>query len=129
MSMELELILVHNRGSGFQSDALYATDTLNLDQDYSLFAQIDNEVMDEKGAKQVCKPKPVPPGFKIKRLEEEGDGWTNQTEDPYGKELTYVLAKELRKVKEEADWTDWNKAIFAMIKALPADFPVVLWWH
>src|ERR1043166_2417220 len=128
MSMELELILVNNHGRGFQSDALYVVDTLDLDQDYSLFAQINNEVMDEKGAKQVCKPKPVPPGFHVKKLDEE-KGWVRETEDPYGTELTYVLAKELCKVKEEPDWTAWNKAIFAMLKAHPSDFPIILWWH
>lgn len=127
MTMALELILAHNNGKGLLTEDLYTQDTLRLDQDYSLFAQIDNEVMGEKGAKQVCKPKPLPPGFQVKRLDEE-NGWKTEKEDMYGRELTYVLAKELCKVKQEDDWTDWNRAIFAMMKALPPDFPIILWW-
>jgi hypothetical protein len=130
MSMALELILVHNHGKGFQSDALYVQDSLELDQDYNLFAQIDKEWMGSYGkrAVQVCKPKPIPPGFKVMRLDEE-DGWKHEPETCYGEELTYVLAKELCKVVQGSDWTDWNKAVFAMMKALPADFPIILWWH
>lgn len=136
MSMGLDLILVHNHGKGFRTDDLYVSDTLGLDQDYSIFAQIDKEWMGSYGkdAIQVCKPKPIPPGFKVFMLEEEKDTYQLQKENMYGEEIEYVLANELCKVNElsetkEYRWTDWNKAIFAMMKALPPDFPIILWWH
>lgn len=60
-------------------------------------------------------------------LDEEG-GWVTEKEDAYGNPLTYVTAKELSGVDLEGQ-TAWNKAVFAMVKALPKDSPVVLWWH
>ena len=130
MSMALELILVHNHGKGFQKEDLYVQDLLALDQDYDLFAQIDKEWMGSHGenAVQVCKPKPIPPGFKVFKLEEEKDEWQLQKDNMYGEEIEYVLAKELAKVQVENS-TAWNKAVFAMMKALPPDFPIILWWH
>jgi len=128
MSMELQLIFAYNNGQGFLTDALYVTDQLDLDQDYRLFGHIDNEHMQEKGVKQVCRPKPIPPGFKVMVLGEE-EGWKQEKETPYGDKLTYVLAEELAKIKPEIWDTPWNKAVLAMIKALPEDFPIILWWH
>jgi hypothetical protein len=128
MSMELRLILAYNHGAYFGTDALYVTDELSLDQNYRLFGHIDNEHMAEKGVKQVCKPKPIPPAFKVMVLDEES-GWKEEAETPYGDRLTYVVARELAKIKSEIWDTPWNRAILAMIKALPEDFPIILWWH
>ncbi len=128
MSMELRLILAYNHGNYFRCEDLYVTDELSLDQDYELFAHIDNEHMGLKGVKQVCKPKPIPPAFKIMILDEE-KGWKEETETPYGDKLTYVTAEELGAIPAATWRTSWSKAIFAMIKALPKDCPIILWWH
>jgi len=127
MSMELELVLVRNNGRGFQSDALYVEDTLKFEQDYKLFAQIDNKWMKERGVRQVCEPHPIPPGFKVMVLDEE-KGWEPRAETNYDQKLTYVTAGDIAKIKPSFK-SDWNSAILAMMKALPADFPVILWWR
>jgi hypothetical protein len=128
MSMGLDLILVHNHGRGFQTDSLYVNDRLGLDQDYKLFAQIDNKVMGDKDAKQLCQPHPVPPGFKVMVLDEES-GWKQETTTVYGEALTYILAKEIAAIKPVRPLSDWNARIMAMVKLLPLDFPIILWWH
>lgn len=128
MSMELRLIFVRNRGSYFGTGDLYVTDELEVEQDYTLYGHIDNKHMCEKGVKQVCKPKPIPPGFKVMVLDEE-DGWKERKDAPHAGKLTYVTAEELAKIKPEIWKGDWNKAVLAMLKALPAEFPLILWWH
>lgn len=101
---------------------------LRLDQDYELFAQIDRKVMGDAGGdvKQVCMPKPLPPNVEFMAYDD--DGLKEMRTDMYGVGLTYVEAWELKKVKL-AGSSDWNKAIFAMIQALPDSYPVVLMWR
>lgn len=101
---------------------------LRLDREYDLFAQIDRGVMGDEGGdvKQVCKPKPLPPNVEFMVYNDEGLKETRT--DKYGEGLTYVEVWELKKVKLPVDSSDWNKAIFAMIKALPDAYPVVLMW-
>lgn len=130
MSMELELVFVNNCGRGFKSlDVLLAINTLSLDRDYGLFAQIDKDWMGShgKGIEGVCSPKLMPPGIDFQMLDEE-KGWATETENMYGELLKYVTAKELCRV-DLKEQTQWNKAVFAMVKALPPESPVVLWWH
>jgi hypothetical protein len=128
MSMDLRLIPVSNSGQYFGLGHIYVTDQLSLSRDYKLFAHIDNEHMGEKGVKQVCKPKPLPPGFEVMMLDEE-EGWKKESSDPYGSKLTYVTAEELLKIKPEVWWSPWDKGVRAMIGALPKEFPFILWWH
>jgi len=45
----------------------------------------------------------------------------------YGDGLTYVEAWELKKVNISEAMT-WTKAVFALIKALPDSYPVILMW-
>jgi hypothetical protein len=103
---------------------------LHLDQDYGLFAQIDRGVMGDAGGdvKQVCKPKPLPPNVEFMTYDDD-DGIKEMRTDKYGEGLTYVEAWELKKVKLDPESSDWNKAIFAMIKAIPDAYPVVLMWR
>lgn len=101
---------------------------LRLDRDYEIFAQIDKGVTGEghfEKIKQVCNPKPLPPNVEFMVFEEEGLKETRT--DHYDKGLTYVEAWELKKV-DVSEGADWTKAIFAMIKALPDAYPVVLMW-
>lgn len=109
--------------------SMVGSSTLRLDQDYELFAQIDKGVMDRHGeeVKQVCKPKPLPPNVEFMTYDD--DGIKEMRTDMYGEGLTYVEAWELKKVKLDPESTDWNKAIFALIKALPDSYPVVLMWR
>ncbi len=102
--------------------------TLDLDRHYKVFAQIDKKVMGDVGGdvKQVCSPKPLPPNVTFHVYEDEGV--KERRTDKWGEGLTYVEAWELKKVNA-SDSSDWNKAVFAMIQALPDSYPVVLFWR
>lgn len=103
------------------------TARLPLDRDYRLFTQVSKKVMGtEEDVEQICKPKPLPPNVKFDAYEDEGIK-TRKT-DPYGEKLTYVLAEELAKL-DLTGVSPWNRAVFAMMKQLPPDTPVILWWH
>jgi hypothetical protein len=126
--MGMDLTLCPHRHLG-PWDHHLAYDRLALDRDYDLFAQISLEVMgsEGKGIKQVCKPQKLPPRMKFQWYDDEGLEETR--EDAHGEPLTYVEAGELAKVVPSKDTGSWNAAVFAMMKALPKDTPVVLWWH
>lgn len=125
MGMDLTLYPHNDRIQNWRSQ--YSSPALRLDRDYEIFAQIDKNVMGEQGGKvkQVCKPKPLPPNVEF--IVYDDDGRKERRDDKYGEGLTYVEAWELKKV-DVSDACDWTKAIFAMIKALPDSYPVVLMW-
>lgn len=126
MGMDLTLYPHNERIQAWRS--MCGSSMLHLDQHYELFGQIDLGVMGDAAgkAKQVCKPKPLPPNVTF--MDYEDDGIKERRTDKYGEGLTYVEAWELKKVKV-SDSSDWNKAVFAMIQALPDSYPVVLMWR
>lgn len=100
---------------------------LRLDRHYELFAQIDQKVMgDQFNVKQICQPKSLPANVEFMYFDDE-KGVKVTREDKYGNGLTYVEAGELKKL-DLADSEIWTKAIFALIKALPDSYPVILMW-
>ena len=121
--MGLDLTLCPDR----HSDGLgwfLAHTRIDLDRHYDVFGQIS-----ETGRSSfvpVCKPQPLP---RDARFDWYGDdGIERKTVDPYGTKLTDVSAGELARV-DVSDSTPWNKAVFEMMKALPDDIRVVLYWH
>lgn len=124
MGMALTLLPYRNPGPWVEH---LAYDRLALHQDYMLFAQIDQGVMGKgRGVRQVCRPQRLP--IKMRLMWYGDGGIEDASEDPYGAPLTYVAAGELATV--DCGYTDpWNRAVFEMMKALPKDTPVVLWWH
>jgi len=102
-------------------------DRLNFSRQYHIFSQINEEVMGPNKLPAVCKPKPLPTTVRFSNYEDEG--LKERKTDPYGSPLTYVTAGELSKVKPRKETGDWNKAILTFISSLPAEMPVLLWWH
>lgn len=51
--------------------------------------------------------------------------------DPYGERLTYTTTTDLFTVKDHGAVQDnWqNRAVWAYLEQMPADWPVVLYWH
>lgn len=124
MGMDLTLYPHNGRIQDWRSQ--HYSPALRLDRQYEIFAQIDQAVMGkEDKVKQVCKPKPLPPNVTF--MVYNDDGLKETRTDKYGEGLTYVEAWELKKVNV-SEASDWTKAIFAMIKALPDSYPVVLMW-
>lgn len=99
---------------------------IDLGRNYELFGQIDSKMGRDETIKQVCTPQRLPPNVEFMWYGDEGIKATRT--DPYGDLLTYVEAGELAKV-DVPKGDPWNQAVFAMMKALPENTPVVLWWH
>lgn len=106
-----------------------ATSTLSFRRDYDIFTQIAGCRADEESPAQVCTPKPIPKGNVVLWYKDEGID--DSTKSPYGDRLTYVTAGELCKVKLDTRFPthQFNKAIFAMIRELPPESWVILYWH
>jgi hypothetical protein len=124
MGLDLTLIPCAYSTEKKFSEWILATTRLDLFRNYDIFGQIDSRGRGDGPV--VCNAKPLPPNVRFDWYED--DGIKERKEDQYGDKLTYVLAGELVKVKTK-DTCQWNKAVFAMMKALPADTPVILWWH
>lgn len=103
-----------------------AYDRMSLHRDYQIFGQIDKNMGRAEKIKVVCDPQRLPPGVRFTWYGDEGI--KDETENPYGDTLTYVEAFELAKVKVD-NTSDYNKAVFTMIRALEPRTPIVLWWH
>jgi hypothetical protein len=126
--MGLDLTLVPKQWGKFNPHArdwFLAHTRIDLDRDYYIFDQIENHR--DTGVRQVCDPKSMPGNVDFDWYYD--DGHRKTLEDPYGSPLKFVLARELTKVNLSAGASAWNKAVFAMIRALPPETPVVLWWH
>jgi len=88
-------------------------DRITLSQDYRLWEEIEKVE-----------------SYSVRKVDWYGDdGITEETTDPYGNKLRYVLARDLAKVTLSNDASLWNKAVFAMIRALNPEAAIVLWWH
>lgn len=74
--------------------------------------------------------KALPSAHQVEWYEEEGLGRT--TTDKYGDALTWLPAGVLGTILpavEEGDWGQQDRAFFALIRALPADKAIYLYWH
>lgn len=118
MGMDLVLLPLDSELVG--SDL--AVDRLGFHRDYELFGQLH----DFEGKKGGIKANAMAPGASI--LQYDDEGLTRASTDPYGTPLTWVSAKELKKLKASERTSSWNKAILAFITALPDDTVIVLWW-
>lgn len=70
-------------------------------------------------------PHPLPPRSRFSWYGDEG--LKDYTTDPYGTPLTYLTAAELLSVAPPEN--ERGPSVWAYLKALPPDTPVVLWWH
>ena len=95
---------------------------LRFDQDYKLFGQI----MEIDGSEPTIKSLAIPPQMWVTTYEDEGLNRTRT--DKYGTELTFVYAKELKKLRLPEDVSALNQAIKTFIDALPDDTPIILFW-
>jgi len=102
--------------------SVLAYNRLSFDRDSELFGQIT----DIDGSEPTIKPLAIPPQMWVTTYEDEGLDRTRT--DKYGTELTFVYAKELKKLKLPEDVSARNRAIKAFVDALPNDTPIILWW-
>jgi hypothetical protein len=73
---------------------------------------------------------PLPPQLEVIAVMNDEDAEEFTRVDHRGKQLTYIFARELKKVPWPDDLTEhWmSRAARAFVHALPDDVPVILWW-
>lgn len=100
---------------------------LAFDQDYRIFEQIEQFNYPRISKNPILHPQPIPPNLTVWFYEDEGIDKTR--EDPYGTGLTFLYAKEMKKLEIPEDASPLNKAIKSFIDALPGDMPIILQWR
>lgn len=80
----------------------------------------------------ICNPQPIPTGVTLVMHQDKGLNETH--EDHYGARITWTTAARLydvlhRVVNNGIYLTQWNRAIFIMLKALPSYQKIYLYWH
>jgi len=98
---------------------------------YSIFAQL-LDMREFEGATSrpspIIRPLPLPPQMVTQYFDEE-EGLKEGRRDSYGKELTFVYARDLKCLVVPSDSPSRNLAVKAFIDALPDDTPIILWWE
>ena len=128
MSFELTLLLLKGKeelGSRF----VRCYERLRFDQDYRIFGQlIDVSPYCQSGKSTISiRVNSLPPQMWVETYEDEGIKRTRK--DPYGDELTFVYARQLKKLKLPRNSSPKNRAIKAFVDALPGDTPIILEWR
>lgn len=93
---------------------LLATATLRFERDPILFGRLS----------QLSRP--LPDGLKVGSYEDEGLTYTDV--DRRGNRLTFCTPADVAALDAVAEGGEWNRAIFAFLRALPSDTRVVLYW-
>lgn len=128
MSVYLHLLVLEGEESLEQTRvALY--DQLTCDQGNEVlqqYCEMTNVALPE----HLITTKPIPPQMFIDihrgDYDELGRHWLR--EDPYGDELRFVYAGELKKLNIPKDASPRSRAVAAYIAELPDDNPIVLYW-
>lgn len=58
----------------------------------------------------------------------QDDGLDRSGEDAYGEPLMSLPAVKLLAARHD-DMSEWNRAVWAFLEAMPPETPVVLYWH
>lgn len=71
---------------------------------------------------------PLPPQMRVEIC--DGENTTRPvSKDRYGKDLTYVFAKDLKRLELPSQASQYTRAVKAYVDALPEETPIILWWH
>jgi hypothetical protein len=99
-----------------------AHDLIRVGQDTDLFKQI--EALPQLGIL-------APVACYLARNKEDETVYGEIENSPYGLRLTFTRAADLLTLKDhEAVRTLWrNRAVWAYLEQMPADWPIILYWH
>jgi hypothetical protein len=99
-------------------------DRLTFDPDDEIFHQI---IRGMPGERLKIKPCPIPRKMKVRMF--DGARVLETDSDGYGEYLTYVSVKQLKRLSIPQNASQKNKAIKALIDALPDELIFFLYWH
>jgi hypothetical protein len=100
-----------------------------LTRNYELFGRIEPNFGIDMLPEDYQPPRlqDLPPGVTVSHNTDTK--WEERTDDQYGKPLKWCWAGELAAVPLPENTSPWNRAAWAYLAELPAETPVVLWWH
>lgn len=129
MSYNLRLLVLENVNELLEI-SLYPLDQLEVDQDYRIFGQLFNFFADclEDGVSTICKITPLPAQLWI-MVSIDSESIEKTRTNPYGDELGFMYAKDMKKLKLPKDVSCHMRAVKAFIDELADDTPIVLYLH
>jgi hypothetical protein len=129
--MGYDLTLLPLRNARALSGDVLVYNRLRFAQDYRIFEQIADvdgkSVVTYEGVEAIVKTHSLPPGVTVGIYTDSGI--KNTRKNPYGDEMVYTTAGDMRKIVLPKDTAPLNKAIMAYVKALQKDTPIILEWH
>lgn len=130
MGLDLTIMPLRNRRALDDSTVL-CYDRLGFSRDSRIFRQITDpdgkSAFPDEGIEAVVLTYSLPPKMFLEIYGDEGLRRTRQ--NPYGGEMVYTFAEEMRKITLSEDVSTKNKAIMAYVNALEADIPIILEWR
>ena len=129
--MGLDLTLMPLQDARELTGNVLGYNRLQFVRDYEIFAQIADvegkSAVPDIGVEAIVRTHPLPPRVKVGVY---GDtGIRNTRKDPYGEEMVYATAGEMRKLVLPQSVSPTNKAIMAYVRALAKDTPIILEWR
>jgi hypothetical protein len=120
MGTDLYVCPISNYPDGYDPDHdiwHLSSNKLSLLRDYELYGVI-----------KALNVKELPANVKFDRYTD--DGIETVATDSWGVKLTFVDAREFKKIKtEKFNSSKWNVAVLKFLASLPPKTPVVLYWH
>lgn len=123
MGMDLRLLIfpeIHSKVSWW-----LAVDQIRLKRDYDLFDYFGLDRDDRKN-QPVVKLKEIPADNWLEIYSD--DGIEEIKNDPYGGELKYFFAEDIKEIPDDVETSDWNKAIIIFLKNLPPKSIITPYW-
>ena len=83
----------------------------------------------EEAHPKLIEDKPIPKNVQVDLYTD--NGCKNTKTNPYGENLTYFYAKDVRRFPKEFSFkiSEWNKAIISFLRQLSEDTIIVLEWR
>jgi hypothetical protein len=102
---------------------------IRFELDYRIFGQLREDLNENTEGLPVLPAQLLPRGTALLVHEDDNEAKScKMKKDSFGDPLTFINVGDLKNLVIPTDATKKNKAIFALIKKLPKDMPVVLYW-
>ena len=129
MSTDLTIFPLKRGPRALGEDSVLVVNRLDFDQDYRIFGQLIETGYEDKDVPEnpTIIPLPLPPQLWVEIYGEEGI--RRARGNPFGGQLVFVYAQQMKRLVIPENTSPWNKAIKAFIDALPDEIPIILYLH
>ena len=124
MGLDLKFHVLKNPNVVQGDSSTLPMSVVGFDRQYEVFATLTKI---DGYPEPVLKVRDLPQGMFVYMHGEEG--LEKRRENPYGEDLVFCYAKDLKGLRLPESTTALNKAAFQFVKALPDDTPIVIEWR